>query len=199
MMLSLFQRWLSCSVGIPVALASSNVPCTYLDGAGLDCHSTANELFNLIPPLGQLLINTAAGLAILFVIIGGAQMIVAFGNESSVERGKTGVILALVGFGVALAAQAIVSYVGQHAEVVANAGYQNAQLNVMSQGVQLMLNLFNITFALVVIFAGFRMLLTRGDEGEMENSKKMLFWAAAGAIIVNISYALVQATLRLGF
>ena len=49
------------------------------------------------------------------------------------------------------------------------------------------------------MFAGFRMVMTRGESGEFDQAKSAVKWGIIGAIIINISYALVYATFNLGF
>jgi predicted anti-sigma-YlaC factor YlaD len=53
---------------------------------------------------------------------------------------------------------------------------------------------FNVVFALVAVYAGFRLLFFAPDSGAVEQLKKMLTYAVAGAIVVNLSYAIVNAT-----
>ncbi len=52
---------------------------------------------------------------------------------------------------------------------------------------------------MTMLFFGFKLVIARGQQGDMDTTKKGLTWAVAGAFAVNLSYALVRAIAFLGF
>jgi hypothetical protein len=62
-----------------------------------------------------------------------------------------------------------------------------------------MLVVFNSVFAMMMLFYGYKLVLARGQQSELDTVKKSLTWTVAGAFAINLSYALVRATTSLGF
>lgn len=174
-----------------IETAAAQGPCF-----GVDCGVGGNPLPHFITVVAALLLEVASGLAVLFVVIGGATMVLNFGDEGQATKGRKGVVYSLIGFAIALASQAIVSF------VVARVSYVDPNaphLSLMRLSVQTMLIVFNVVFALMMLFYGFKLVLARGQQGELDATKKGLLWTIVGALIINLSYALVRATAGLGF
>ena len=175
---------------IPLVLAQD--PCVGIDG----CGAGQNPLPAFVTVAAAIVLEIAAGLAVLSVVVGGSFLLLNFGNESRAERGKKGILYGLMAFAVALSSQAIVSF------AVAKAGTidPNApHISMMRVTVNAMLTVFNVAFALMMLFFGFKLLFARGQQSEMDTTKKGLAWSIAGALAVNLAYALVRATALLGF
>lgn len=173
----------------PAAFAQG--PCV-----GVACGVGGNPLPAAITMGALVLLEVASGLASVFVVIGGAYMVMNFGNESQSEKGKKGVIFGLIGFAIALASQAIISFVVSRATQVTLAA---PHLSLMRIAVGSMLYVFNVVFALMMIFYGFKLVFSRGEQGQLDSVKKGILWTIAGAFVVNLSYALIRATANLGF
>ena len=56
---------------------------------------------------------------------------------------------------------------------------------------------FNAAFLLMIIIGGMRFVIARGREEELTKARKMVFYAVAGALIVNIARILVAMILGL--
>lgn len=174
---------------IPQAFAQG--PC-----AGVDCGIGGNPLPAFITMGALLLLEIASGLAVVFVVIGGAIMVLNFGNESQGDKGRKGVIYSLIGYALALSSQAIVSFVVARAtQVEANAPH----LSIMRITVGSMLIVLNVVFALMIIFYGFKLVIGRGDQSVLDSVKKSIALTIGGAVLINLSFALVRATSNLGF
>lgn len=65
----------------------------------------------LLPVLTQAIIGLAAGLGFLFMIVGGIQILTAYGNEERIAAGKKTMTFAVVGLLIALLSYAIVSII----------------------------------------------------------------------------------------
>ena len=181
------------------------MPFAYADGAATACAliggcAPVNPLPKFALFAVQLLVYVSAALAVLFVIWGGAQMLISLGDDSRVSAGKNSIVYALIGFGLALASQTITAFViVQSAAGAADAGAGAdpilATINVV---INAMLYLFNMAFAIVAIVAAFRLVLARGKSEEFDAARKTLYYAIGGALIVNVSKSLVAAVFNLG-
>lgn len=182
---------LSLLTGFLVPVATAQGPCF-----GVDCGVGGNPIPAFIVMAAVILLEVASGLAVLFVVIGGAFMVMNFGNESQSDKGKKGVIYSLIGFAIALSSQAIISFVVvRSAQIDPRAPH----LSLMRVTVGSMLFVFNVVFALMMVFYGFKLIIGKGDQSQLDATKKGIMWTIAGALAVNLSYAFVRATVNLGF
>ena len=161
-------------------------PCAIMGG----CPS-GNYLWALIQPIGTLLISVGAGAAVIGVVIGGATMLLNFGDESKVEKGRKAVIYSLAGFAIVLGSQALTSFVYSYAFPVAAVSGPTLVEDVMAAAVTAMYSLFNIVFLIVITFAGYKMVIGRGQADEFNRARTMLIWAIGGAIVINAARAIV--------
>ena len=172
-------------------------PCSGIGG----CERNGQALIGLaVQNVAAVFVAVAAGAAVLFVVVGGFQMLISFGNESTATKGRNSVIFALSGFALTLAAQAIISFVVN----CAFAGNihltsTNPALTLMATAVNIMMSVFNVVFALVAIGAGFRMVLGHGKSDEFTKARSTLLFAIIGAVVINVARALVNIVLTTGF
>lgn len=73
--------------------------------------SPKGGLLGLFGTAANVLIFVTASISVIMVIIGGLLYVLSAGNPSSTKRAKDTVLYAVIGFGVALAAFAIISFV----------------------------------------------------------------------------------------
>ena len=168
------------------AYATAN-PCVGLPDGWCNPENTLGDIAPVIAPI---LVGFAAGAAMLFTVIGGAQMLLSFGDDSKASKGKMSIIYALGGFVIAMAAQSIMAFVRQYAEPLADSA-DNPVVVGMGAAVRAMISLFNVTFFSVIIYAAFRLLLAHGKSDEFQKAMNIILWAVVGAIVVNVSYGLV--------
>lgn len=176
---------------IPVAYAIGG-PCDVI----ANCGTGSNPLPQFTVIAAAALLEIASGLSVLFVVIGGALLVMNFGNESQSDKGRKAIFFALIGWAIALSSQAIISF------AVARAGtidFNVPHLSIMRVAVNSMLYIFNVVFALMMLFYGFKMVFARGQQSELDSVKKAFTWTVVGAIAINVSFALVRATSQLGF
>jgi hypothetical protein len=111
-------------------------------------------------------------------------------------KGKKAILFALIGYAIALSSQAIVSFVADRVGII---DATNPHLGLMQVTVASILFIMNAVFAIMMIFYGYKMIFSRGQQSELDSVKKALTWTAAGALAINLSYALVKSTEALGF
>ena len=145
-----------------------------------------------LPQTASLLLRIIAGLSIVFIVWGGILMLISMGDDTKTAQGKWAIIYALIGLFGAILSQAFVGTVAQ-APLTAGA----TEVSVMQVAVGYLVSAVNIIFFSVIIFAGIRMLLGQGQPEEFNRAKKVITWAIAGAVIVNVARTLVRAVLTL--
>lgn len=182
---------LSIFAEILIPLAHAQGPCW-----GIACGIGGNPLPRFITIVAGVILEIASGLAVVSVVVGGAFLVLNFGNESSAERGKKGVMYGLIAFAIALSSQAIVSFTVSKAVQI---DPSSPHISLMKLSVNTMLTVFNVVFALMMLFFGFKLVLAKGQQSEMDTFKKGIGWSIAGALAINLAYALVNATAQLGF
>ncbi len=176
---------------VHAAMPGAN-PCTFIGG----CTPT-NVVANAIPFIANLFIAVAAGAAVLFVVVGAFLMVIGFGDEGSIAKGKHAIVYALVGFGLVLLAQTIVAYLASADMFGGLFMTPEPIFEFMRIAVRAMMVIFNAVFAVVMVLAGYRMAFARGSADEFNSAKSMLIWAVVGAVVINVAHALVNAVLAL--
>ncbi len=178
---------------IPTAFADGmDTACTLVGGC--DATNTAPEILGAV---ANLLVAVIAAAAVVFVVWGGALMLISGGDDSKISQGRNSILYALFGFGLALASQSIVAFSVGRAEYVLGLS-DNPLLSLAAAAVDFMLAMFNITFVLVAMYAGLRLVAGRGKPEETDKARNILLWAVIGGIIVNMALPIVTAVLNLG-
>ena len=187
-----FLSLLSSALIPAVDAAALGNPCTGI----VNCGTGANPLPAFVATAALALLEIASGLAVLFVVIGGALLVMNFGNESQSGKGKKAIMYSLVGWAIALSSQTIISFAVGRANLINGTV---PHLSLMRLTVGSMLLVFNVVFALMMLFYGYKLVISRGQQSELDSVKTALTWSIVGAIAINLSYALVRAVAGLGF
>lgn len=174
---------------IPASVSAYGDPCSGIPNC--DINFASNSLTGFIYPIAHELLRVASGLAIVGVAVGGAYYLMNLGNEATATKGKTAVTGALVGLVIAITSQSIVSFFVDRAGLITPDAPHISALSVMVGSV---VNVLNIGFVLSMLYFGFILVLGRGQSSELDTAKKGLAWSVAGAVLINLAYALVNAT-----
>lgn len=186
------ERLFSVLATAALAAPPAQDPCVGVPGG---C-PPVNMLLPLIPVIGSLLVGLAGGGAVLFVIIGGAQMIMSMGDEGAGNKGRMSVVYAVGGFILALASQALVTFV--HARVSPLAAAPTPHLDFMAAVVGGILSLLNVAFIAIVMYAAVNLVIGWGKSDVYQKSINMIIWAIIGTLTINAANAIVHAVLGLG-
>lgn len=181
---------------LPTAVQAID-PCATIGG----CQANAQTFIfpTAINNVAALFVAVAAGASVVFVVYGGFLMLLSFGDESRVTKGRNSVIFALGGFALALASQAIISFiVNTSAANSLHTASGNPALALMKVAVDVMLGVFNTVFLLVAVTAGIRLVVGSGKSDQFGKAKTQLIFAVAGAIVINVARALVNIVLTAG-
>ncbi len=174
------------AVTLPAAYCNGTIGC----GGG-----PANIVYSALvgnDGIAQMMLRIAAGLAVLFIIAAGVQMVISLGDESKITQYKWAMAYSLIGFCVVIVAQFIVASVGSENYGQIGDATQ-LPFNILSNAARLLRTVLNVLFVLIMVVAGLRMLYAQGKSDEFETGKKMLTWAIVGAVLINLATAFVIA------
>ncbi len=163
------------------------VYCAGLPGCG-PLKDFTRGLLNL---LLQKFDTTAYLLGALFIMIGGAFMLASGFNEEYYNKGKTTIIWAVVGMFIAQSAAALVGFITQEVESVP--GNSDVITDSIHAIIGTIFDLLKVGLLAVAVYCGMRMVISRGQEEEFKKSREGLFYAALGAIIVNLADGIATA------
>ncbi len=150
-------------------------------------------LLSTLPTAAVLLMQLAAGGAVVAIVIAGTQMTISYGDDAVITSARKAILFALGGFGLALTSASIVTFV-----TTENYGFVGGNVvTVMASVVRIILTLFNVGFAIVIILAGLRMITAQGNADEFKKGGAMIKWAIIGGVVVNIAKVGIQAFLAL--
>lgn len=171
-----------------VTLAAAD-PCQFVPG-GCPQGDIVSE--HLIPTVASLMIRLAGGLAIIMIIVACIQILASWGDEGKISSAKNSIIYALIGIGVVVLSQLIVSFAVSEGQDVATRGPTDLDITAMADLVRIMLRVFNVLFAIAIFIAGTRAVLARGKEEEYNRARTALTWSIVAAVLTNISHFAVQ-------
>lgn len=155
------------------------------------CGPASNILVtSTIPSLIRLFMRVLGAGGVILIVWGGFQMIMSLGDESKITKGKWGIIYALGGLTLAILSEVIVTFVVTETYVGGPAS-DLVVSGIFPSALRILLSVLNAVFGLVIVFAGIRMVMSRGKTEEFSKGKAIIQWAILGAIIANISKALI--------
>jgi len=95
--------------GSSTATGTTPVPTIKLPGVGKDQGQLLQQ--SVIPEITNIVVGLTGGLALLFVIISGIQILTAYGNEEKIAAGKKTLTWALLGLLISILSYAIVQII----------------------------------------------------------------------------------------
>lgn len=170
-------------------------PCLGLPGCGAPPVNVVGAA--AIPIAATILLNTIAVLSLLFIMIGGARFVLAFGREEELQKAQKSILWSVVGLLVALSSHKIVTIIVSETYIPSSATGGGPLFDFLQSVVRILALLLNITFLLVVVLGGMRMVYARGQEEEVKKGRNMVAYAIIGAIIINVAPIVVKAVITL--
>lgn len=191
---------------IEQALAQATMPAPPCVGTGLP--GCGNPILNVatdavIPIAATLFLNIIAILALLFVMIGGARYVLAFGRDEELQKAKKSIFWALIGLLVALSSHRIVTIIVTETYVLSTGCIGASCLSggilfeFLQTIVRILALLLNVTFLIIIVLGGMRMVYARGSEEEVKKGRDMVAYALLGVVIINAAPIVVKAFLKI--
>ena len=182
---------------LPVSAGAMNIPYAPCDAGQFGCGAGPTNLVQQLLTgggsggLALLALQIAAGLAVVFIVWAGVQMVISGGDEGKITQYKWAVAYSLIGLCVAILGQYIVSAVSSQS--YASPSGQDLPLSLLATAVYILRTVLNAALVIMIVVAGLRMLYAQGKTDEYEKGKTMMKWGIGGAILVNLAAALVYA------
>lgn len=169
--------------------ADSSVPCTYL---AQGCDVSSDGILRIITVTGDALVTVIGAICVLFVIIGGMQMSFGGGDDGKIAKGRETALYAAGGLVIAMLSQTIIKYFVLRGEEIRDGPDGNFVLNAIAIAIEQLLLIFNVGITIVIVLAGFRYLFSRGADDKAQGALKMVVWAIAGGILVNMARIIAE-------
>jgi hypothetical protein len=132
----------------------------------------------------------------LFIVIGGMYIVLSAGNSERVTKGKNTIIWAAIGIAameVIIQFNPLTNFLEPEILPLTTVTGPTLIPSAINVAIDAIKDLLNVALLGVAIFSGARMVLSGGKEDQYNKGREGLFWAAVGAIIINIAGALVTA------
>lgn len=187
---------------LPASVNAQQYPSAFLPCAGLPgCGAGPTDIISMytIPTIVALLLQLVAAGALSFIVYSGVMMLTANGDDGQINKARKGIEFAFMGLGLAIVSGTLVSLVASQ-DWIAGSDTQDILFGAsgfIATVLFIVVRLFNVAFAIVVVIAGMKMVLARGNSGEFGKATGMVVWAIVGAIVVNLARVVVQAFLNL--
>lgn len=123
-------------------------------------------------------------LGMVFIIIAALRAVSSLGDEGKYENARNAVLQAVIGF-IVIAASYTFKIVFFEART------PSALIAIMAGKILIVLTVILIIAVGVLIYAGFRMIISFGDESQYEAAKQLAIRVAVGILIILLSFALV--------
>jgi hypothetical protein len=182
---------------LPSLASAQQIYCGGLPGCPTAPNGFPQYIGSALDAILLLFENYVPIFGVLLIMVGGAYILLSAGSSERVEKGKKTIIWSVIGLFVASSAVTLVRLVLRpEAEFI---GSIEPLDPIYSLGMGLQSSIFNlldIALLGVAIFCGMWMVVSMGKEEELKKATMGLFWAAVGAIIINLAEAITLAFLR---
>jgi hypothetical protein len=131
-------------------------------------------------------------LGILFIMIGGGYMVLSVGDSEKVTKGKNTIMWAVIGIFVMQFAENAVNdvIIPEAASILPGT---DLVASLTKTAIDDILLLMYIVVLMIAVYSGMQMVLSFGKEDAFQKGRDGLFWAAVGAIIINLAQAIANA------
>lgn len=180
-------------VTIIVTIGSSNAVTNFFNGAigpsivvpTVLTNTSAGNLGIEAEGVAGWLTAMAAMLGIFIIIIAVIRAVTSFGGDDAAYTNVRNVLLQVI-IGLIIIGAA---YIFKHVFFVAHE--PSAFIALITQKIYIVLNFILIIAVLILVYAGFRMVISFGREEEYSSAKSLIYRVAAGILIILLSYSLV--------
>lgn len=141
----------------------------------------------------DMLLRLAGFVAVLSIILAGAQLVTAEGNPEKATNARNRLINSLIGLAIAVSAIAFVAFVGAH---VGGGGTGLPHTATNQATIQSLLNIvFAILGALAFLFivlAGFRFITSGDNPQKVAEARRQIIYAGLGLVIIALAATIVN-------
>lgn len=140
--------------------------------------------------------------AVVVIVLAGIYMVVSLGDEQAVGRAKKIILYAVIGLIIIALAGAIVYIVAEATGAggifgaIPDTGGSGSISNPRQKVVNILkgvLSFMALAAVVVIVIAGIYMVVSLGNEQNIDKAKKIIFWAIVGLIVILLAQAIVAA------
>lgn len=175
------------AASLPGVLCSGNLP-----GCG---EGPANVLKAAVNVGFMTMLDIAAAGAVLGAVVSGLFILSSLGDESKVTKGRQGILYSAGGLAVALSSRAIVSFIVTETWAASGGSFIPTLFGTL---VRIVVAVTQAILVLVILWAGFSMVMASGKPDEFKKATNMIKWAIVGALVVGLGKAIIQGLFTLG-
>ena len=137
--------------------------------------------------------NIVAGLAVIWIIVAGARMIFAQGDESVITEQKRAILYGVIGLVAILLVDRGIDYLygpagAPRSQLTADQGFTNEVYGVVTF-IEALIGTIAILF---IVISGIRMLFASGEEDQITKQRQSIVWVGVGLIMIAIDQVIVE-------
>ncbi len=137
--------------------------------------------------------NIVGGIAVLWIVIAGVQLVFSQGDEAVITKQKTAILYGVIGLVAILLISSLIQFIyGTPGEIrtslVEDEGFSREVLGLVS----FMKALIGTVAILFIVISGIRMLFAQGEEDQIKKQKQSLLWVGSGLILIAINEVIVE-------
>ena len=158
--------------------------CSAIDESKFQQGQLGNSIWLIVLNVASDIMSVVGYLAIIFVIWGGYQYMMAQGDPGKVAKGKKTITNALVGLGICMMASIITGTVSDFAA--------DAKDNIFITAMNRLFVWSGIIAVIMIVFGGIQYTTSKGNPGRAQKAKQTITYAAIGLAITIFAVAIVN-------
>lgn len=151
------------------------------------------QINQVLTAIAKTMRNVLGGLAVIWMIISGIQMVMAGGDENKITEQKQSITYAVIGLAIVIVAERIISVVYGAPGVVQDLTIAGSRFSAEVLGIVGFLKAFVAAIAMfMIIISGMKTIFAAGDENQITEQRKSVLWVVVGIVIIVINQVIVE-------
>lgn len=153
---------------------------------------TVNNVINFLNPFIDAALLLIGTLAVIFLVYAGSKYISSRGDEEEAKRAKLQIAYAIIGIVVALGARTIKE------ALLKPTAKEKAEpiITLVTPFIDMALLLIGIAAVIFLIYAGYKYVMSRGEEEEAKQAKMQIAYAVIGVVVALSAYTIRNALIN---
>lgn len=152
-----------------------------------------SQIRSVILSVVKVIRNLIAGIAIIWVIVSGIQMILANGDETKITQQRQSILYIILGLAAILLIERL---------IVLFYGVPGAERGIGTEGpglspeilgiISYLRSLVGIVALAMIMISGFKTIASQGEEEKIGNERKAILWIIIGIVVILINAVVVE-------
>ena len=152
-----------------------------------------SQINAVILAVTKVLRNLLGGIAVIFIVIAGIQMIMASGNEEKIKEQKNSIIYAVIGLVIILILERLIVLIygvpgAERSLLERPEGFSEEILGVVS----FIKALIGSIAILMIMISGIKTITAAGEEEKITEQRKSILWIIVGIVIIVVNQVFVE-------